>query len=79
MKLWNFAHDTMHMHVYVLLAAVVLVIMVIAGLIHHSKQKKRDEQNEDELSRLGEGSVPGKDAAGEAAAEISAEAEGVEA
>ena len=51
MKIWNFAHDTLGMHVYVLLMIFIAIVMVVIGIVHSIKQKKRNEKFEDELKK----------------------------
>ena len=46
MKLWNFAHNTLGIHLYVLLTLVVAVLMIVTAIIHVCNTKKREEKNE---------------------------------
>ena len=40
MKLWNFVHGILHIHVYELLAIVLLAVILAAAVVHALKEKK---------------------------------------
>ena len=40
MKLWNFVHGILHIHVYELLAIVLLAVILLAAAVHALKEKK---------------------------------------
>lgn len=40
MKLWNFVHGILHIHVYELLAIVLLAVILAAAAVHALKEKK---------------------------------------
>lgn len=76
MKLWQFAHISAHMHVYVLLMFAVFAAMVIIALCHHFNRKNRDDKHEDELEKLkGGADGPAPSAEPEEKTEKPAEAE----
>lgn len=51
MALWNFAHETLGIHLSYLIALVLLAVMAIALLIQRKNQKKRDKEAEDVLNK----------------------------
>lgn len=55
MAFWNFSHNILHMHVWMLPTILLVVVMIAAGLIHSRKEKKRKEEYNKELR----GEIPG--------------------
>lgn len=49
MAFWNFSHNVLHMHVYLLPSIVAAATMLITGLVHKKKQKDREEEFNKEL------------------------------
>ena len=49
MAFWNFSHNVLHMHVYLLPSIIVGIGMLVAGLVHRKNQKNRDEDYTKEL------------------------------
>ena len=54
MSFWNFVHNGLHTHVYILLAAIVLIVMLILAYVNGRKQKQRNESREEELREIKE-------------------------
>lgn len=54
MDFWNFMHDSVGIHIYVLLMFIVLAIMLCIAIIHHIRQTRRETNNNKELERLRE-------------------------
>ena len=52
MKLWNFTHNVIGIHVYELLAILILILMVVFGLIHRNRQKHREKDYEKQLEEI---------------------------
>lgn len=50
MALWNFLHDTLHIHAYVLPSIALGIGMIVNGLI---SMKKQSERQEDMNAQLG--------------------------
>lgn len=51
MALWNFAHETLGIHLYYLLALVIMAVMGISRLIQKKNQKNRDKKAEEVLNK----------------------------
>lgn len=49
MAFWNFTHDVLHMHVWLLPSIVVGIGMLVTGLVHRQNQKEREEDFNKEL------------------------------
>ena len=52
MALWNYVHDTLHTHVYILLSAVLLVVLAISSYITKKKSEQRVKDEEKVLEEL---------------------------
>lgn len=50
MAFWNFCHDVLHVHVYLLPSLLVGIAMVAAGLVHNKEYNKRQDKYNEELS-----------------------------
>lgn len=50
MAFWNFSHNILHMHVYMLPSILVGICMIVAGLVHKNKQDDREDEYNKELS-----------------------------
>ena len=55
MQFWNFIHDTIGLHVYVLLMFILAAAMIIIAIVHHCNRKNRDKNNEEALEELKNG------------------------
>lgn len=49
MAFWNFTHDALNMHVYLLPSIVVGIGMLVTGLVHGKNQKKRQDDYNKQL------------------------------
>lgn len=49
MAFWNFAHNILHMHVYLLPSILVGVGMLVTGMVHKKNQEDREEEYNKEL------------------------------
>ena len=49
MAFWNFTHDVLNMHVYLLPSIVVGIGMLVTGLVHSKNQKKRQDDYNKQL------------------------------
>lgn len=49
MALWDFTHDVLNMHVYLLPSIIVGVAMLVTGFVHGKNQKNRQEEFNEEL------------------------------
>ena len=50
MAFWNFCHDTLHMHVWMLPSLIGGLGMLITGLTHKKKQDDREKDYNDQLA-----------------------------
>ena len=66
MRIWNFCHNTIGLHVYEVLAIAVAIIMVVFAVIHIVKSHRRAEDYEKKLEELREASAPSEEEAPEA-------------